>query len=349
MTDGHQSMRRQGISGHDDGAVRLHRRTVRLDGRDYTVLGLRPGTTERFAVNRFHETWHVVTHTAGARLLGRLLWGMAYQRRPNTIVVVDRPFLDANPFDAEPSLPIVIAPGDTAPFGDRAARELRRMLPLTGRPSEGGVTLRAHGLPSTPEAAHAWFDGRHREWHGWKQRRFRPTIEVRSGLLVLPGTARKLQEWAVEIGRLTATHQRPMDYEFVNEDYSLEVQVFAAYRDMVTAARLAREQVVNEPRPIPAPVPRATPGGDAGRKPGRTVGAERAVAARADEQAAREPAPAPHAPPLDPAELNLLVWERSDRVHRRMRLNRTKRYTRKASSGRGASSSPSSSPSSSSS
>ncbi|MCF2527503.1 hypothetical protein [Yinghuangia soli] len=250
--------REAGISGdapptHPYDNVKLHRRTLLLDGRRYTVLGLRPAAAERFAVNHFHGTWHIVTHTAGSHLLAALLWGLSYQRTPDTILVVDRPFLDANPFDAQPSPPIVVVPVQTTPFGDGAARDLRRKLPLG--PSEGTVRLHAHGLAAALTDSRAWFAARPpQNYHGYDQRHMRPVIRQRAGLLVLPGTADWLREWAVQIGGLNAeAHRGPyaprgMDYDDIHEDFSLEVQVFADYRARVTAARLAREQLPDEVR-----------------------------------------------------------------------------------------------------
>ena len=71
--------------------LKLHRRQLRLDGRQYTVVTLRPGTDARFSTNHFHDTWDVLSDWHGARLLGRLLWGLAYQRVPSTLVLVDGP------------------------------------------------------------------------------------------------------------------------------------------------------------------------------------------------------------------------------------------------------------------
>ncbi|RBQ15418.1 hypothetical protein DP939_35575 [Spongiactinospora rosea] len=64
--------------------LKLWRQVVRADGRDFTVLTLRPGTDVR-----------------GVPLAGRLLWGLSYQRRAGTVVVIDRPHFDTNLFDAE--------------------------------------------------------------------------------------------------------------------------------------------------------------------------------------------------------------------------------------------------------
>ena len=73
--------------------TKVHRRTVGLDGAAYTVLTPRPGTAERFATNRHHDTWHILSDVGGARLLGRLMWAMAFQRHADTILLLDGPIL----------------------------------------------------------------------------------------------------------------------------------------------------------------------------------------------------------------------------------------------------------------
>src|SRR5215831_7359241 len=113
--------------------VKLHRRAMPLDGRLYTVITPRPGTDVRFSTNYFHGTWHILSDWHGARMLGRLLWGMAFQRKPGTLLLIDRPFLDPNPFDAEPADPIALVPAPLTPLTTKAARHLRRRLPLRGR------------------------------------------------------------------------------------------------------------------------------------------------------------------------------------------------------------------------
>ncbi|MEU0939356.1 hypothetical protein [Embleya sp. NPDC005971] len=234
-----------------DNGLKVHSRTLVLDGRPYTLLGLRPGTTERFAVDEFHGYRQIVTHRSGALLLGSLLWGMAHRRAQNTVLVVDRPFLDPSPFDAEPSPPIVVVPTQSTPFGDRAARELRRQLPLS-TPSEGTLRLRRPGFTEAVADRQAWFGARPpRRFHGYDERHRRPVIGMRAGLLVLPGTTEWLREWAVEIGSLDPAapvlgRGAGMVYDSIHTDFSLEVHVFDNYRDRVTAARLAREQVETE-------------------------------------------------------------------------------------------------------
>lgn len=270
--------------------VKLHRRTLVLDGRTYTVLGLRPANRERFAVNHFHDTWHVVSDRAGALLLAKLMWALSYERSPGTLVLIDRPFLDPNPFDAEKSPPIVLTPHKLTVFDAGTARELRRKLPLSA-PSEGTVRYRAPGLAAAAEDPDAWLAARPPRPYHWANHRYtRPTVDVRSGVLHVGGSADELREWAVRLTRTNPYVVMPhtsggMDYDHLGDDYSLEVQVFADYRLRVSAARQARAQLEAEEPEIAA---------------------------------------------ASPDEANPVLWDRSARIHRRMRLDRVMARKRRA-------------------
>jgi hypothetical protein len=135
--------------------LRLHRRLLRLDGRALTVLTLQPGSAARYATNEFHGTPHVLTDVAGAQMLGRLLWGLAYQRRPQTAVLIDRSQLDPNPFDAEPSVPVLFAVADRTVLDTAMLRALRRALPLTGAP-DGTATVQTPGLDVAVRELRTW-------------------------------------------------------------------------------------------------------------------------------------------------------------------------------------------------
>src|SRR5689334_8165802 len=92
---------RPGSSRAAGPVLKLHRRVVRLGGHDHTLLTLRPVAQVRFSTNFFHGTWHILSDGHGAQVLARLLWGLSYQARPGTIVLLDEANLDPNPFDAE--------------------------------------------------------------------------------------------------------------------------------------------------------------------------------------------------------------------------------------------------------
>ncbi|GII04374.1 hypothetical protein [Planobispora takensis] len=133
-------------NAHETGdRLKLHRRTLRADGREYHVITLRPGTAAGFSTNHHHGTWHILSDVHGARLLGRLLWGLSFQRRPGTLVLIDRPHLDTNPFDAEPADPILLAPSHLTTLTPQAIRQLRRLL-AGPPPSQGTVRWHTWGL-----------------------------------------------------------------------------------------------------------------------------------------------------------------------------------------------------------
>ena len=230
--------------------VKLHRRVLRLDGLDHTVLTLRPGTKARFATNYAHETWHVLTDGHGGRLLGRLLWGLSYQRVPNTLVLIGRPSLDPNPFDAEPSDPIVLAPSTSTPLTQQAAWQLRRMLPLRGNP-DGTVRMQTPGLDKEIAAVRHWREhvrspGR---WH------HRDPVEPFAtrcgrigGVILFSAPPVVLREWACEVYELAGWYYRGQS---ASEGMwpEVEVQLWGQYHRMVSAARTARRDLLAGPAP----------------------------------------------------------------------------------------------------
>ncbi|MFE3193204.1 TfoX/Sxy family DNA transformation protein [Nocardia sp. NPDC059240] len=224
--------------------MKLHRHLVRLAGGVRTVITLRPGTAVRFSTNRFHDTWHVLSDDHGAQLLARLLWGLSYQARPGTIVLIDGRFLTPTPFDADPADPIVLVPGWCTAFDDRVARELKSRLPLSN--PEGTVRWRTFGLDRTLEPAvlEDWWDRyRHREEKG--------RVSRRGGLLVLaPGSPDESRAWALQAARLDTANRFGSDYAYLgpwDRGYDGEIQVFRRFRPMVNVAARARAQVLSRP------------------------------------------------------------------------------------------------------
>ncbi len=226
--------------------MKLHRHVVSCDGRNYTVITLRPGAYARFSDNYYHGTWHILSDWHGARILGRLLWGLAYQRVPGTLVLIDRPHLDPNPFSAEPADPIALIPSRLTSLSEQAARDLRARLPLT-RPT-GTVRWQTHGLDLAIAA-----DGRRRA-----SRTGRDRIARSGGVITFAGTPDALREWATDAYQ-TGKPRSPggMDYVFLSDDGSCrpegELQVFNDYRRRVSAAVAARREILASlPRQFPA-------------------------------------------------------------------------------------------------
>ncbi|MEV6769253.1 TfoX/Sxy family DNA transformation protein [Nocardia sp. NPDC051030] len=222
--------------------LKLHRHLVRSPGRVHTVITLRPGTAARFSTNYYHGTWHVLSDDHGARLLARLLWGLSYQARPGTVILIDRPFLTPTPFDADPADPIVLVPGWCTPFDNRAASELKRQLPLAS--SDGTVRWHTFGLDRTskPEARQSWWD-HYRHWGD------EGSVSRRSGLLVFaPATAEACRAWALSTAHLDTSGPYGTDHvELGSWERGLdgEIQVFRRFRPMVNVAGQARAQVLS--------------------------------------------------------------------------------------------------------
>lgn len=234
--------------------MKLHRHVVPCGGRDYTVITLRPGTSARFSGNYYHDTWHILSDTRGARVLARLLWGLAYQRVPGTLVLIDRPQLDPEPFSGVPADPIALVPSELTSVPDRAAREIRARLPLN-RPA-GTVRWQTPGLDAAlAERGTAAFKTQLDAW--WRDGRPGDNHVSRvGGLVVFAGLPHVLRQWAVEVALLDgARSPHGMDYAYLGDGSCRadgEVQVFTDYRQRVSVARAARREILAEiPRPLP--------------------------------------------------------------------------------------------------
>src|SRR6476659_3063566 len=90
--------------------MKMHLRVLTIDGVAYRIVTLRPSTKIVFSTNFFHGTWHIVSSQRGARLLARLLWGLAYERHPGTMILIHGDHLVPTPFEAERSDPFILAP-----------------------------------------------------------------------------------------------------------------------------------------------------------------------------------------------------------------------------------------------
>lgn len=247
----HKHQRPGAATAAADG-MKLHYRRVRIEGREYTVITPRPGTDGRFSTNRFHETWHVLSDWHGARLLGRLLWGLAYQRRPGTVVMIGAPFLDPNPFDAAPSSPILLVPSLLTPLRESTARQLRRMA-LSG-PGDGTVRWQTPGLdPAVAEQRARWELGRSGRAAEFGYPANRPvkgpemSVRMLGGMLTFAAGPQHFRDYAVDVSLLGTYAWHGTDHTYFGPwPHQGEVQVFADYRRRVTAATRAREEVLAE-------------------------------------------------------------------------------------------------------
>lgn len=229
----------------------MHRRHVTLDGRDFTVLTLRPSSTCRFATNHFHSTWHVMTDVAGARMLGRLCWSLTFQRRAGTIVVIDRPLLVPSPFDTEPSSPIVFANADLAPLNHAAITQLKGFL-ARKHPSEGSVRLQTHGLDRLLAGGRGddLWAAQHASGVWWNKHQRRTWTDRVDGIVVASAAPPVLHWWAVSLSQLGSCCFKGSDYMRLEHPTARrddgEVQIFEDFADMVEGA-IARRATERSP------------------------------------------------------------------------------------------------------
>jgi hypothetical protein len=222
----------------------MHRRSVLLDGSAFTVLALRPSASCRFSTNFFHDTWHVLSDASGARLLGRVFWSMAYQRHPNTVVVIDQRHLVPNPFDADPASPIVIANSDLGGISRTALSQLKRQLPFA-TPSAGTVRLATAGLDSVGADRDHLDAHQKRTGDRYNPDRQRGWITRVNGMVVLAGKPATLQWWAMWCRGLGDPFYKGTDYAELSttEHGTGEVQIFERFHAMVSEAADVRSRL----------------------------------------------------------------------------------------------------------
>jgi hypothetical protein len=228
--------------------VKLHRRHVSFDRRAFTVLSPRPSNQCRYATNYFHETWHVLSDVSGARMLSQLCWFLAFQRKTGTIVVIDDGLLVTNPFDADPSSPIVITNADLAPVNKTVIRQLKRFLAAKG-PSEGTVRTATGGLDRLlagnasaqmrieQQASGVW----------WNDHQRRCWTDRVNGVVVLAAPPPVLEWWALSLNQLGSHWYRGSDYTELDHPASRnrdgEIQIFENFTQMVSQAAATRQQL----------------------------------------------------------------------------------------------------------
>ncbi|MBB4931742.1 hypothetical protein F4561_002562 [Lipingzhangella halophila] len=227
--------------------LKLHRHYLRLAGRDYTVVTPRPGTEVLFAFAHQGRTWRIFSDLRGARFLGRLLWGLSYQRQPNTIVLIGAPFLEVAPFEAAPSLPMVFAPAPAAPFGTDAARALKHKMP-TG-PGHGTVRWHTPGLDHRTD----------QEWERAEEARLhraelRYSFAMRAGLVVFSVAPPLLRLWGRDIHGMAGDYLTPWDnhrhlgvWTHLTYGDEAEMRLLTRFREETERLRRTRREVLASP------------------------------------------------------------------------------------------------------
>jgi hypothetical protein len=214
--------------------MKVHLRKVPIRGTIYHVVTLRPGMDVKFSTNFYHNTWHILSDAVGSRILGRLMWGLAFQRQLNTLVLIASPHLQPSPFDGAPSWPVVLTVQGLCPLIEKDLKILRKNLHRL--PKTTTIRWDTHGFAGYERPA-SW------EFRGDLACR----TALRGGLICHTASALEMKHQSSYIGRLTPDKYVGMWYEFLddNERADGEVQVFDDYRQRVTASVVARKRVLD--------------------------------------------------------------------------------------------------------
>jgi hypothetical protein len=249
----------QPIDLREAARMKVHLRVLPLAGRTYRVVTLRPSSRARFSTNYYHDTWHIVSDTAGAHLLARLLWGLAYQKHPGTLVLLAEPHLVPTPFDGAPSYPVVLVPSGLTPFSDEALRQLKARLHRLG-PTQ---TIRWHsfGLDrelvarDADETTELLEQSRLLGTPSFKALEHSERMSKVGGLICYTAPPLVLRQQAAFVARMrtASAGYSQMDYHYLADGPSAvnyadgEVQIFHDYRERVSAAGVARREVLAQP------------------------------------------------------------------------------------------------------
>ncbi|KOX15615.1 hypothetical protein ADL05_14505 [Nocardiopsis sp. NRRL B-16309] len=212
------------------------------------MVSLRPSDPWRFGV-RIDECTMITSDVAGTRVLGRLLWGLAFQRRPDTVLLIDSPHLVPNPYDGLPSPRLAFVPAPLATVDTSAARRLRRQRP-SRRPSEGTLTWNTHSYPDALAARLAWqrrvWTSGHGVEHTWTEPPRGPELRVFGDFVTISGDRGALRQWALDLGGAGLFWHADQSCAEPDFGFAFDVHAIRHFRRQVSIAGRARSEVTGQ-------------------------------------------------------------------------------------------------------
>ncbi|GAC1352538.1 MAG: hypothetical protein NVSMB1_16400 [Polyangiales bacterium] len=241
--DNHEAANRRGL--------KLHLRTIDVGGYTYRVVTLRPATSARFSTCLCHETWRILTERAGALVLARLLWGLAFQRAVGTLVLIEGSHLFPTPYEAEKADPILLIPAGITRFHAADLRRLKTRLRRLG-PVEKTVRWQTFSLPSALRRELEEQNVVTDEWRLRRQERQARMLRV-EGFVCVTAPPDVLRARALSIYRMSDFACREafrcaLVFDPRGGDHDGEVEVFPEFLNMVSAASVARRELLGPTR-----------------------------------------------------------------------------------------------------
>ena len=172
---------------------------------------------------------------------------------------MDSPSIVPNPFDADPSSPIVIVNTDLGPFSRDSASSLRQALPFR-TPSSGTVVLQTRGLDLALEDPGVFAQGP--DQVKWRDpHRKRRWVDGSAGLVILAAPGPVLKTWGVELSQIgkgmrEGSSHSELDYPKndgevqVLDDFAAGVKRAVLLRDELFPNRASRELSEEDKRVI---------------------------------------------------------------------------------------------------
>ena len=212
-------------------ALKLHLRVLDVYGTTYRVVSPRPSLGVRFSTNYFHGTWHILAACDGAHVLARLMWGLTFQRQPGTVVLIGREHLCPTPFESDRPDPILLVHAGLASVDVDLLRALRRELRHT-RPTT--IRWNTFGLATAQPP----------RYESLRSMRSRERMSRRAGFICYTAPRAILRDTALALGAM-----RTGDYHFLAAAEG-EVQIIPCFHSSVSAAAVARREILGGARDI---------------------------------------------------------------------------------------------------
>lgn len=238
--------------------MKVHLRVVETRRATFRVVTLRPGARFFFSTNYFHDTWHILSEPRGAGLLGRLMWGLSYQRQAGTVVLIEGKNILRTPFGGERSDSILLMLAGGQPYDRKTLQLLRKRL---GRPTDR-KTIRWH-TQSYDQTLRSWRETRQSDpteasrLHEFLHYRDSEKLFAKeqmwrqSGFVCYAAPPQIMRVSAVGVGATGDYLYNGMDYTYLAENMRWpqgEVQVFDNYLQRCSAATTARAETLAEGR-----------------------------------------------------------------------------------------------------
>jgi hypothetical protein len=225
-------------------ALKVHLRVFDIYRTTLRVVSLRPQTGVRFSSNYFHDAWHILGDSGASSILGRLLWGLSFQRQRGTLVLIDRDHLVPTPFEADPADPILLVPDGLTCIDIDILRALKlRLRRCPGSPT----TIRWHtfGMPAALEAKPDRRFYRTRDGRPDRER-----MSKRAGFICYTAPPHVMRANALRIFRTStyiplAEGKRGRAW-YVDGEY----QVIDHFMRDVSAAKVARREIIGADRAL---------------------------------------------------------------------------------------------------